>query len=229
MTCQWHSDGIPAPCHHDVPSITAISRVSSVKIMPEGQAHILTYLGYKGICLPVLIGILLFIRCAETDAFPKRIIAATLSFAALLAFAYWANRANPSIHLSLNPERMPLDYRTPAIFLPFLMMLFLVLWQRCGHQIHLLLFAGFRLGLSVGIGVLCSGTGLGTSRAPLEYGIQVQSAGLALPFHLRGTELFYVWRFSADGCSYRTLVCPLKRTVFIVPPSAYSSLLCPSQ
>ena len=133
-----------------------ISRVSSVKIMPEGQTHILTYLGFWGhLLLPVLIGILLFALVRRNGRISlKRIIAATLSFAALLAFAYWANRANPfNFTFSLNPERMPLDYRTPAIFLPFLMMLFLVLWQRWRDTrfIFACLLGVLGLGLSVGI------------------------------------------------------------------------------
>jgi YYY domain-containing protein len=200
-----------------------ISRVSSVKIMPEGQTHILTYLGFWGhLLLPVLIGILLFALVRRNGRISlKRIIAATLSFAALLAFAYWANRANPfNFTFSLNPERMPLDYRTPAIFLPFLMMLFLVLWQRWRDTrfIFACLLGVLGLGLSVGI--------------ELFY---VQEPGWGPPGHRWNTvfkfnlqvwhylsifaalSLFYVWQILPQmGAHIGRWFAPLKRTVFII-------------
>ncbi len=155
------------PFHHNF-----ISRVNSIGWMSEGSSTVSSYLGFFGhLLLPVAVGVTFLAFTHQDGSFSKkRVIGFTgfylLTFAVAKFVTWYINAkletdsqyfhgwfTKPSLPTTSGGLGEPLDYTVVGMFLPFLFVLFLLLWnrKRDSASVFTLLIGLLGLGLSMGI------------------------------------------------------------------------------
>ena len=145
-----------------------VSRVSSVGVMTEGNTLLPTYLGYLGhLLIPVVIAaILLAVLGKEGRITMRRTVIRAALFASFfmlsVALAIMITRNNLFGFPPAVDANLPLNYSIIGLFLPFLMVLFLMMWRRkySPEFVFTCLIGVLGLGLSLGIEIFYINEGM---------------------------------------------------------------------
>jgi YYY domain-containing protein len=153
------------------------SRVSSIAVMTEGSARLSSYLGFFGHLLFPLVILAVLLAVVRIDGKPSKkravvfcffyaviillsqaaswILAkdfAKLSEMSLVSWLFGDTNRVLGVYMSGEPA-LPLDYTVVGFFLPLLLVLFILMWQRwrSSETVFMLLIGVLGLGLSLGI------------------------------------------------------------------------------
>ncbi len=140
-----------------------VSRISEIRFMTEGNTPISAYLGFWAhLLFPILISIifLAIVRYNGTVSLLRSFSFAIL-FILTLSFALWVTQTNPFNYPPPHPFDYPpyvgwvkpMDYSVVGLFLPFLIVMFFMMWnkKRESGMVFALLLGVLGLGLSLGI------------------------------------------------------------------------------
>ncbi len=139
-----------------------VSRVNDINLMTEGNTPVKVYLGFWAhILYPIVVSVILLAVARRNGGISLiRTFLFAIFYMLCVALALYATRTNPFDFPAPHPFQgayqgkiLPMDYRIVGLFLPFLMVLFLLLWNKKNdsRRTYAYLLGVLGLGLSLGI------------------------------------------------------------------------------